>query len=233
MAKKVEKWVKDVEELSKIAVEEPQAALSAFTKAICHRWSFMQRTISDAGHLFQPLEDAIRDIFIPSIIGRKINDLERRIFALPVRMGGLGITNPVESAKHEYHTSKCVTRNLVEIMIKQELTFENFNQEDVEKEIKRCTNEKLDRYKEELQQITEVADSKTKRVLKLAEEKGSGAWLTALPIQSLGYTLNKQEFRDSVALRYGWRITGTPSHCGCGQKNNIDHSLSCKLGGAP
>ena len=42
---KVAKWVKDVEELSTIATDEPQAALSAFTKALCHRWTFVQRTI--------------------------------------------------------------------------------------------------------------------------------------------------------------------------------------------
>ena len=77
----------------------------------------------------------------------------------------------------------------------------------------------------------ELADSKTRRIIKLAEEKGSGAWLTALPIQSLGYTLNKQEFRDAIALRYEGKIAGTPSHCGCGKKNDVDHALSCKLGG--
>ena len=39
--KKVEKWVKDVEELSEIALDEPQAALSGYTKALCHLWTFV------------------------------------------------------------------------------------------------------------------------------------------------------------------------------------------------
>ena len=43
--------------------------------------------------------------------------------------------------------------------------------------------------------------------------------------------LNKQEFRDSVCLRYGWKIANTPSHCSCGEKNDIDHILNCKSGG--
>ena len=68
-------------------------------------------------------------------------------------------------------------------------------------------------------------------MLDLIQEKGSGAWLTALPIQSLGYLLNKQEFKDSVCLRYGWAIPDTPSHCQCGSGNNMDHILNCKLGG--
>ena len=34
---KVETWVKDIQDLSQIATEEPQAALSAYTKGLCHR----------------------------------------------------------------------------------------------------------------------------------------------------------------------------------------------------
>ena len=37
MKKKVEKWVKDLQELSEIALDESQAALSGFTKALCHQ----------------------------------------------------------------------------------------------------------------------------------------------------------------------------------------------------
>ena len=84
---------------------------------------------------------------------------------------------------------------------------------------------------EKLEELRNVLDEKSKRTLELAGEKGAGAWLTALPLQSLGYTLNKQEFRDSICLRYGWRIPNTPSYCGCGEKNSVDHTLNCKLGG--
>ena len=58
------KWIKDIEELSMIAQDEPQAALSGYTKVMCHRWTFIQRTIENADNLFQPLEDTIRYKFI-------------------------------------------------------------------------------------------------------------------------------------------------------------------------
>ena len=45
------------------------------------------------------------------------------------------------------------------------------------------------------------------------------------------YIINKQEFRDAVALRYGWKIDETPEHCGCGSKNSFDHIFTCKKGG--
>ena len=79
--------------------------------------------------------------------------------------------------------------------------------------------------------INGIVDGKMQRILELSKEKGCGAWLTSLPIQSLGYTLNKQEFRDSVCLRYGWNIPNTPSYCQCKSENDVNHALNCKLGG--
>ena len=66
--------------------------------------------------------------------------------------------------------------------------------------------------------------------LELGCEKGASCWLSALPLQSLGYVLNKSDFRDSICLRYGWAIANVPRYCSCGKKNDIDHALSCKSG---
>ena len=68
-------------------------------------------------------------------------------------------------------------------------------------------------------------------MVELAQEKGASAWLSAVPMKALGYVLNKQEFRDSICLRYGWNIPDTPAYCQCGKKNDIDHTLSCPNGG--
>ena len=43
--------------------------------------------------------------------------------------------------------------------------------------------------------------------------------------------LNKQDFQDSIRLRYGWEIDETPRICACGTKNSPYHALDCKLGG--
>ena len=75
-----------------------------------------------------------------------------------------------------------------------------------------------------------LLNEKDRRSLELAGEKGAGSWLTALPLQSMGYTLDKQEFRDAICLRYGWRIPNTTSVCGCWTKNSVDHTLNCKRG---
>ena len=75
---KVAKWVDDVNQLSKIAKEEPQLAHCAYTKALCMRWCFVQRTIPNIGGFFAPLEEVIREKFIPAIIGKKVTDTERK-----------------------------------------------------------------------------------------------------------------------------------------------------------
>ena len=86
-------------------------------------------------------------------------------------------------------------------------------------------------YKQELEELQEVLDLKSRRLIEAAREKGASSWLSALPIKRLGYAVNKQEFRDAIALRYGWSIHGMPKHCGCGQLNSVDHAMTCGNGG--
>ena len=227
---KISKWVEDVEELSIIAKEEPQAVYSCFTKAISHRWTYVQRTIPDIEHLFRPLEDSIKEKLIPALIGRNVSDIERRILALPVRLGGLGISDPTTSTD-QFTASTYITENLTRIIFNQEADFTNYNMEEVKERVATVKARKEERLSHELQEIKQLIDRKMQRTLQLAQEKGSGAWLSASPIQSLGFTLNKQEFRDSVCLRYGWNIPNTPSFCQCKVENDVDHALNCKLGG--
>jgi hypothetical protein len=229
---KVSSWIQDVEQLAKLAIDEPQLAYTAYTKALCMRWCFLQRTIPNTSEYFVPLEEAIREKLIPAIIGRNVSDIERRYIALPVRLGGLCIQNPTVTADTEYANSFLVTRNLTDLIERQELNLTNYDADSVKAEIARLKLEKEENFVDELREINNlISDSKLKRCIELAGEKGASSWLTALPLQSMGYTLNKQEFRDAICLRYGWKIPNTPSFCSCKSKNTHDHTLNCKLGG--
>ena len=57
---------------------------------------------------------------------------------------------------------------------------------------------KEDSLRLELEAILVDCNDQMKRNLLLAQEKGAGSWLNALPIKALGYTLNKQEFKDYI-----------------------------------
>ena len=52
--------------------------------------------------------------------GYECNDLERKLFTLPVKYGGLGIYDPTERCRIEYENSKLVTLEMVEKVKNQE-----------------------------------------------------------------------------------------------------------------
>ena len=52
-----------------------------------------------------------------------------------------------------------------------------------------------------------------------------------MPLADQGLALNKQEFRDSLRLRYNLPQVDLPSLWVCGDKFTVGHALSCKMGG--
>ena len=64
-----------------------------------------------------------------------------------------------------------------------------------------------------------------------ARDKGASSWLNAILFEEQGLVLNKQEFRDSLRLRYNMPLHDLPHACPCGSPFNVNHALSCKKGG--
>ena len=91
--------------------------------------------------------------------------------------------------------------------------------------------EKESRFKADVETICKDLRPLQQKCVLAAMEKGASSWLSVLPLQHLGYTLNKQEFRDALSLRYSFPIPGIPKFCGCGDRNDVTHALSCKKGG--
>ena len=96
---KVSEWVCELKQLTEIASTQPQAAYAALTHGLMSRWMYVARTIPNISDLLMPLEEVIRHQFLPALTGRRgITDEERDLFALPCRLGGLGIPNPTKVA---------------------------------------------------------------------------------------------------------------------------------------
>ena len=149
---KVAKWCADVSKLAEFATDEPQLALTAFNMSISKRWSYTQRTIPDTAELFQPLENTIKDVLIPAIVGRAISDTEREILSLPLRYGGLGILKPTERAPIEYETSKLISSSLAECIYNQDMNIENVDKAEEKYNAKRQERRTMKRIQKKWQE---------------------------------------------------------------------------------
>ena len=61
-----------------------------------------------------------------------------------------------------------------------------------------------------IEELRETLTDDERYVMALASEKGASNWLAALPLQRYGFNLTKVEFKDGLALRYGWQPKNLP-----------------------
>ena len=120
VGEKVDKWVNEVTKLADFAISQPQASYAAFTFGLRHRWTYFLRTLPDIAELLEPLERAINEVLIPAVTDHTVTKVERDLLGLPVRMGGLGFTDPVVTSSSEYEASIEVTNPLVRRIVEPE-----------------------------------------------------------------------------------------------------------------
>ena len=115
----IRKWNTELNTLATFGKSQPHAAYT-FIHGFSSKWSFLMRTTVCDCHLYQPLEDTITNHFILAISGRNsITEEERDLLALPIRMGGLDITNPTLTSSLQYTASKKITKPLTDHIVQQ------------------------------------------------------------------------------------------------------------------
>ena len=140
----------------------------------------------------------------------------------------------METCEREHLTSLKVTEELSKLIHDQQQDLSLFNSNallELTRELKREKENNFKIKRDDILSELSATNQDMHRCITLNQEKGSGSWLSVLPLKDHGYSLNKQEFRDALCLRYGWSVPNMPHFCGCGQKNSIDHTLICKKGG--
>ena len=227
-------WAKEVQTLAEIADSQPHAAYSALTHGLTSKWNHLSRTTPNIDSYLQTVEDAIKTALLPKLFGKTApNDVERCLYALPARSGGLNITNPVAFSNTQHQDSLNVTRSLVELIVTQtmEYSYEALAEQITAKQyIKKRRRQVAE---EAAKKIREEVSPVLQRAMDLASERGASSWLTVLPLEEHHFVLHKQAFRDALALRYGWLPSMVPTQCACGQSFTIQHVLSCPKGGYP
>ena len=231
LSQKAESWRKEVLTLAEIADSQPQAAFSAFTHGLKHRWSFLCRVMERAASALGTLEEAIASRLIPSLCGRSVGTVERKLLSFPCRNGGLGLLDPT-ALSGQYKASCTITAALVSKISCQDPalgdTLDTVRQtkRKLASDTRRATGRAATEFLLSL-------PSGLQHCMRLASEKGASSWLTCRPLKAHAFALSKGEFRDGLALRYGWTPSHLPTHCACGESFTICHALSCSRGGFP
>ena len=152
--------------------------------------------------------------------------------ALPTRHGGLGIPNSVDLANQEWDASHALTGSLQKALLERA---DHFRIDPRTIQTNRAA--RLRARDEELKKIADdMAQGLSGRAARGFEEarlRGGSSWLSFAPLDELGLSMDRQTFRDAVALRMGVELPdGMPASCpSCGEDADLDHLLSCKKGG--
>ena len=74
---------------------------------------FVQRVVKDSGKLYAPLEAVIAEEFLPALLnGQRPTAEERELYSMPVKYGGLGISDPTVTADSAFATSRAASDHL-------------------------------------------------------------------------------------------------------------------------
>jgi len=227
MKEKVDCWLRSIHRLSEIVKIHPHSAYCAFVHGMCSKWTYFIHTIPEASSFFAPLEEGWSRAFIPALSNNSINGQERALFALPVRLGGLGIRKFLECSDDEFAASLKVILHLVEAILCQQLAFD-LSICDVQHhnklEILTIKHKKQSELAAELH-FHLLANLQC--TLSLASEKGVSSWLSTLPVEEHGSALHKVAFRDALCLHYGWLPSSLSTNCFCDQGFSVDDTMNC------
>jgi hypothetical protein len=229
----VDKWKAQVEKLAEVASTHGHAALAGYVFGQRHKWRFSQSTMRELAVAIAPLEEVLRNKFIPALFGDKtpISDLERALYALPARFGGLSIGNPAEECPQRYADSVETTSQLTELLLAGEakLVIDDKQQSKVKATIKKRRESD---FKATADSIKTRLSPEQKKAMELAQAKGGSALISTLPLDKLGFAFHgKRDFRDLLRMRYRKPLDRLPCICTCGAAFSLDHSQICKLGG--
>ena len=234
VTRKVAEWSDELFQLATAATTQPHATFAAFIHGFVHKFTYLSRTTPIEVCQLQPLEDIIRSRLIPAWTGRAPpSDLERELFALPARLGGLGIPNPASNLSKEFLASISISAPLSHRIEHQQPDYP-WEIRDAQLSAKQeACGQRTEDSRSAALAVKSALSSSLKYAVDLAQERGASTWLTSLRLEEFGFSLHKGAFRDGLALRYGWLPSNTPTNCACGTHFTVEHSLSCPKGGFP
>ena len=178
------------------------------------------------------MEAVIKDHFLTNILGFEVLNVDRELYSLPVRYGGLGVCNPTATAELFYSHSRKASDVMVQCNKNGEIVFE------VDVHNSWCAqvhDEYLQQKKALHMNLFEILllqyDTIHQQAILRAKSGKVSGWLTALPLRKCQFYF-PCKFWDAVAIRYKKTLLNVADLCdGCGLPFTLEHALSCRKGG--
>jgi len=224
----VDKWVAAVVTLSTVAEGYSQTAYAGFTFCMQNEWQYVQRVVADTAPFFSPLEEAIRTHFLPALLGVPLVEIDGdycQLLTHSVKLGGLAIRNPVDTAPCVHKASLAATCHLTVSLVDPDTRF------DPGAHPMCATEAGAAAQRDRLQDVQIFLDrhGRDKPAVARRDKQNcaAGAWLSVFPNQLNGTGLSADEWRDNVRLRDNHSPLKMPVACdGCGAKTTVEHALS-------
>ena len=191
----VKDWCDQLLVLANIAITQLHAMYTAFVCGFEHKLTFLARTTPNIASLLQPMEETIHSRLLPSWTGMAPpNAAERELYALPARLGGLGIPNHVSRSSSDYSDSVWLLSPLSKLILQQTPDYpgEALNAQLSAKQTIHREREATARSAADA--IKAAGCASLCHAMTLAQEKGSSTWLTSLPLEEFGLALHKGAF---------------------------------------
>ena len=233
---KVREWERCVRRVADAAAKYPQAAHTALTTSLQAEWDFLMRVMPEERATFEPLHDALTH-YLSQLSDHPVTPTEAKLMMLPTRHGGMGVRDPTERVAAAYETSTKGSSLLISTIQDGDPPdgppFNPFQHRAVMQQAVRAGQRAGDeaakeRFGETLQQLP----PERRRTVSRAVEAKTVGWITCRPNVEDHIDLTPAEFRDNMAIRYGYEPPKIDPHCdGCGAQNSLEHALNCKTGG--
>ena len=123
-----------------------------------------------------------------------------------------------------------MTIKLTNAIFNQDGIFNQYEKAQAET-MKAVKKRKQEKHDNSLKELKETMQPDMMKLIELATEKGASCWLTSIPLKKCGFRLNKQQWYDSISIRYDRLPNEIPKKCCCGKDFSVSHSLTCKKGG--
>ena len=216
---KILRWKGELKALSEIARSQPHAAYTVFSNGYKSKFTYFMSTIESFEDYVDPIQEAIDDLLLSTLFGQTEplpSDLRQLVTLTPAPL--------------QFAASTLITAPQIDSITGQSKFM--VSGENSTEELKRQHQAlKTASVKSRMESIDSTLPSDLLRSVNQSRDKGASSWLTAVPLVDQGLVLNKQEFRDSLRLRYDMPLSDLPSKCVCGEKYTVCHALSCKKGG--